>query len=143
MSNGPPVGGNAERAEVAHIIEEAIAGRTIQLNGVGKQVRDLLHATDLARLFVALAERLEAGSPHAVNVGGGVDNSLSIRELFAWLKREAGIDVDYRTGPPRPSDQLSYISDLTAVTKLTGWKPEVSLEQGLGRLLAGLVKANP
>jgi len=92
---------------------------------------------------VALAERLEAGSPHAVNVGGGVDNSLSIRELFAWLKREAGIDVDYRTGPPRPSDQLSYISDLTAVTKLTGWKPEVSLEQGLGRLLAGLVKANP
>lgn len=139
---GPHQHPRSDQGWVAHMIEEAIAGRTIQLNGVGKQVRDLLHATDLARLFVALAESLEAGTPRAVNVGGGVDNSLSILELFAWIKREAGIDVDYRTGPPRPSDQLVYISDLTAVTELTGWKPEVTLEKGLGSLLAGLVKAN-
>lgn len=130
----------SDQGWVAHMLEEAIAGRTIQLNGVGKQVRDLLHASDLARLFVALAASLQAGSPHAVNVGGGKSNSLSILELFAWIERATGITVDYRTGPPRPSDQLVYVSDLTAVTALTGWKPEVTLEQGLGDLLAGLVR---
>jgi len=77
----------------------------------------------------------------AANVGVVVDDSLSILELFAWIKRKAGIDVDYRTGPPRPSDQWVSISDLTAATALTGWKPEASLEQGFGNLLAGFVKA--
>lgn len=138
---GPHQHPRADQGWVAHLLEEAVAGHPIQLNGVGKQVRDLLHATDLARLFVALATTLEAGESHAVNVGGGVANSLSILELFDWIKREAGIEVDYRTGPPRPSDQLVYISDLTAVEALTGWKPEVSIETGLHALLASLTAA--
>jgi CDP-paratose 2-epimerase len=136
---GPHQHPRSDQGWVAHLLEEAVAGHLIQLNGVGKQVRDLLHATDLARLFVALAERIEPGSENAVNVGGGAGNSLSILELFGWIKRVAGIDVDYRPGPPRPSDQLVYISDLAAVTKLTGWTPKITVEQGLHELLAGLV----
>lgn len=135
---GPHQHPRSDQGWVAHLLEEALSGRPIQLNGIGKQVRDLLHASDLARLFVALAETLEPGTPHGVNVGGGAENSLSILELFAWITRETGIQVDYRTGPPRPSDQLVYISDLSAVTAFTGWKPEVSVETGLRALLASL-----
>jgi CDP-paratose 2-epimerase len=138
---GPHQHPRSDQGWVAHLLEEAVAGHPIQLNGIGKQVRDLLHATDLARLFVALVECIEPGTENAVNVGGGAGNSLSILELFAWIKNVAGIDVDYRTGPPRPSDQLVYVTDLTAVTKLTGWTPQVSVEQGLHELLAGLKSA--
>jgi len=133
---GPHQHPRSDQGWVAHLIEEAVAGNPIQLNGIGKQVRDILHATDLARLFVALAETLEPGAPHAVNVGGGVENSLSILELFDWIAGETGTQVEFRTGPPRPSDQLVYISDLSAVRALTGWKPEVTMETGLHALLA-------
>jgi CDP-paratose 2-epimerase len=135
---GPHQHPRSDQGWVAHLLEEALAGHTIQLNGVGKQVRDLLHGTDLARLFVALADTLVAGTGNAVNVGGGVANSLSILELFTWIEKATGKPVDYRTGDPRPSDQLVFISDNSAVTALSGWEPKVSVEEGLGRLLASL-----
>jgi CDP-paratose 2-epimerase len=133
---GPHQHPRSDQGWVAHLVQEARDGRPIQLNGVGKQVRDLLHATDLARLFVALAERVEPGAGHQLNVGGGPGNSLSILELFDWLEARTGHPVDFATGPVRPSDQKIFVSANTAVTALTGWRPEVDLETGLGALLA-------
>jgi CDP-paratose 2-epimerase len=135
---GPHQHPRSDQGWVAHLLEEAVAGRTIQLNGRGKQVRDLLHGTDLARLFVALAASIRPGRRNAVNVGGGVDNSLSILELFAWIENATGRKVEYRIGEARPSDQLVFISDNSAVTALTGWRPEVSVDEGLRGLLDGL-----
>lgn len=135
---GPHQHPRSDQGWVAHLLEEAVSGKTIQLNGVGKQVRDLLHATDLARLFVALVESIKPGTDNAVNVGGGVSNSLSILELFAWIERRTGRAVDFRTGDPRPSDQQVFISDNSRVTELTGWSPSVDVEQGLDGLLASL-----
>lgn len=132
---GPHQHPRSDQGWVAHLVGEAQAGRTIHLNGVGKQVRDLLHATDLARLFVALSDSVQAGVGHQVNVGGGVDNSLSILELFAWLEERTGQPVSYETGPTRPSDQLVFVSDNVEVSSLTGWTPQVTVEQGLSALL--------
>jgi CDP-paratose 2-epimerase len=129
---GPHQHPRSDQGWVAHLLEEAVAGNTIQLNGVGKQVRDLLHATDLARLFVALAATIDPG------VGGGVENSLSILELFAWIENQTRTTVDFRTGQARPSDQLVFVSANETVTALTGWVPEVRVGTGLSRLLAGL-----
>jgi CDP-paratose 2-epimerase len=126
----------SDQGWVAHLLEEAVARNTIQLNGVGKQVRDLLHATDLARLFVALVERIQPGSGNAFNVGGGPANALSILELFEWIEESTGKEVDFRTGQPRPSDQLVFISNNAYVTEVTGWTPKVSVDTGLTMLLA-------
>lgn len=133
---GPHQHPRSDQGWVAHLVGEAEAGRQIALNGVGKQVRDLLHATDLARLFVALASSVVPGAGHQLNVGGGIGNDLSILELFAWLTARTGRPVGYVTGPTRPSDQLVFVSDNRAVRDLTGWRPEVTLEAGLGALLA-------
>ena len=67
----------------------------------------------------------------------GVDNSLSILELFAWLEA--------RTGPPSTSRPVRrdratrWCSSRTtrSVSALTGWSPEVSVEQGLTMLFDG------
>jgi CDP-paratose 2-epimerase len=133
---GPHQHPRSDQGWVAHLVQEARDGRVIRLNGVGKQVRDLLHATDLARLFVVLAERIEPGAGHQLNVGGGVANSLSILELFAWLEERTGRPVAYETGPVRPSDQRVFVSANTTVRALTGWEPQVDLETGLTALLA-------
>jgi CDP-paratose 2-epimerase len=132
---GPHQHPRSDQGWVAHLVEEALAGRTIHLNGVGKQVRDLLHATDLARLFVSLAEFVQPGAGHQINVGGGVANSLSILELFAWLESRTDTLVAYETGSPRPSDQLVFISDNVSVSELTGWSPGVSVDAGISALL--------
>lgn len=135
---GPHQHPRSDQGWVAHLLEEAVAGRTIQLNGVGKQVRDLLHATDLARLFVALEETIDPGVGYQLNVGGGVENSLSILELFAWIENQTGSKVDFRTGQARPSDQLVFVSANDTVSALTGWLPEVTVKNGLGQLLRNL-----
>ncbi len=137
---GPHQHPRSDQGWVAHLVGEALAGRQIALNGVGKQVRDLLHATDLARLFVALAESVEPGVGHQLNVGGGVGNDLSILELFTWLAERTGSPVDYVTGPTRPSDQLVFVSDNVAVKQLTGWEPQVTLEVGLSALLDAITE---
>jgi len=132
---GPHQHPRSDQGWVAHLMQETWARRPIQLNGVGKQVRDLLHATDLARLFPSLEKVLSPGSPAVVNVGGGVSNSLSILEFFAWFTATTGLEVDYSTGPLRPSDQKVFISDNTRVSSLTGWRPEITAETGLAALL--------
>lgn len=126
----------SDQGWVAHLLAEAVAGNPIQLNGVGKQVRDLLHATDLARLFEALAAATVPGAPLQVNVGGGPDRSLSILELFAWLEERLGRRVGYATGPERPSDQKVFISANVKVSEATGWSPQVTVDAGLEALLA-------
>ena len=132
---GPHQHPRSDQGWVAHLMQEAWTRNPISLNGVGKQVRDLLHATDLARLFPALEAVLAPGSPAVVNVGGGANNSLSILEFFAWFTATTGIEVDYSAGPLRPSDQKVFISDNTRVSSLTGWRPEISAGTGLSALL--------
>lgn len=132
---GPHQHPRSDQGWVAHLVAEAVAGREIALNGIGKQVRDLLHAEDLARLFVALADVLQPGEPAQINVGGGPNRSLSILELFQWLENELGRPVAFATGPERPSDQKVFISDNVRVGALSGWRPTISVEDGLHRLL--------
>ena len=51
------------------------------------------------------------------------------------LAERTGQEVDFVTGPTRPSDQLVFVSDNVRVGELTGWSPQVTLEAGLTALL--------
>ncbi len=124
----------SDQGWVGFLIDEARQGRQIRLHGVGKQVRDLLYATDLAELFSAMAKSPEAVAGRAFNVGGGPTRALSILELFQWLKKNVGVEVDYLPGDIRPSDQKVFVADITAITKATGWVPKISLDEGLNKV---------
>ena len=138
---GPHQHPQSDQGWVAHLVESAIQGQTIQLNGIGKQVRDLLHATDLARLITKLAEDLPAGGV-AANVGGGNENSLSILELFNMLEEWSGSTVDFRTGASRPSDQRVFISRNSTISRLTGWVPTIKVTEGVLELYERSLKAS-
>lgn len=132
---GPMQHPRSDQGWVGFLIGEAVAGRTIQLNGHGKQVRDLLHASDLAALIMLLGDLPTEKAGHAFNVGGGPERSLSILQLFEWYEAKTGKEVAYRTGERRLSDQEVFISCNHKVESLTGWTPTVSLDEGLGELL--------
>ena len=133
---GPFQHPRSDQGWVGFLLAEAQAGRHIQLYGVGKQVRDLLHASDLAQLFRVMASQPRKVAGCAFNVGGGVANSLSILELFDWLEENAGLSVSYSTGDLRPSDQPIFVADITRICKATGWSPKISVDEGLKALIS-------
>lgn len=105
--------------------------RMFEISGNGKQVRDLLHAEDMTKLYFSAAFAIDKIKGHAFNIGGGIDNSLSLIELFAVLEDLAKLKIDFHTLPPRAHDQKFFVADTTKASRLISWRPAVSVLSGL------------
>jgi CDP-paratose 2-epimerase len=99
----------------------------IGVGGTGKQVRDLLHVADLADLVDDQLLRPAHWAGAVVNVGGGVDCSLSLREASAICREITEHDVSIgRVDDTRVGDVRIYVSDCEALNAYTAWKPRRS-----------------
>ena len=108
------------------------------ISGNGKQVRDILHAEDIVRLYFTALDNMDRIAGNAFNIGGGIAQSLSLLELFDLLEEKLGVKLSYVKQPPRLSDQKVFVADNTKITTLTGWKPEVPAIVGISRMLKWL-----
>ena len=108
------------------------------ISGDGKQVRDLLYADDLVRCYRLAASAIDRVAGKAYNVGGGMENSLSLLELFTVLERKLGIEIVYERLPPRASDQKVFVADGARAAADFGFAPEVGVSAGLDRMLEWL-----
>ncbi|HKI60923.1 MAG TPA: GDP-mannose 4,6-dehydratase [Mariprofundaceae bacterium] len=99
--------------------------------GNGKQVRDVLHAEDMKRLYFSVVERSARVRGQVFNIGGGMENSLSLLELFALLKEITGTALNYVETPPRESDQKVFVADIRKARELLDWRVEVSPRAGV------------
>lgn len=131
---GPHQLGSEDQGWVAHFVRQAMKGEAITIYGDGKQVRDLLFVDDLIRAMRLAQERPELASGEAFNLGGGAGNSTSLLELIAQLKIlvENPIRIDW--GAERLADQRWYVADTSKIRNLLGWRPKVSIQQGLRAL---------
>lgn len=109
--------------------------KTFTISGNGKQVRDVLHAEDMISLYYSSLENKDKLSGMAFNVGGGIENSLSLLELFSMLEKMTGTGLRYEKLPVRSSDQRVFVANYQKLTNLTAWKPMVSSESGVSRML--------
>jgi CDP-paratose 2-epimerase len=104
----------------------------IGFGGHGKQVRDLLHVEDLVDLVERQLLDREAWDGRTVNVGGGRQCSLSLRETTEICQRLTGNEVPIRpVRETRPGDVPIYLSDCTRIFGLDEWRPRRSAEQVL------------
>lgn len=124
------------------LLQEAAwkAGRAPEaftIAGTGKQVRDVLHAEDLVRLYQAAYDHANECAGHVFNIGGGLANSLSLIELFALLRELLGLEHElvYERLPVRQSDQRFFVADIGKAERLLGWSPRVGAAEGLARML--------
>jgi len=111
------------------------AAEPFTISGNGKQVRDVLHAEDMVRLYFAAAEKIDSVRGEAFNIGGGMDNSLSLLELFAILQDITGTPLNYVHLPPRESDQRVFVADIAKADRLLAWKPSVDAVTGIGKMV--------
>jgi len=106
------------------------------ISGNGKQVRDVLHAEDMVKLYFAAAEKSVAVAGEVFNIGGGVKNSLSLLELFDILSKELGVKLNFSSLPPRASDQKVFIADISKAKHLLDWSPQVDAVSGIKKMIS-------
>ncbi len=110
-------------------IGRALRGRPLVVNGDGSQTRDFTYASDTVDALVELCRSAEAGQ--VFNIGSGVDTS--VLEVARLVRRVSGSSSEIRHGPARPGEVRRMCSDSTALTKATGWRAVVPIEEGVRR----------
>jgi CDP-paratose 2-epimerase len=104
----------------------------IGFGGEGKQVRDLLHVEDLVDLVERQLLDPGAWDGRTVNVGGGRECSLSLRETTEICRRLTDREVPIApVEETRAGDVPIYLSDCRRLFGLDEWRPRRSAEQVL------------
>lgn len=101
------------------------------ISGNGKQVRDILHAKDMINLYFSALKNIDKICGEAYNIGGTMEQSLSLVELFNMLSKILDIKMDYIQLPSRVSDQKVFVADITKIKNKIGWEPKISASDGV------------
>ncbi len=102
----------------------------IGYGGKGKQVRDIIHVNDLYRLLEIQINDIASFNGEIYNVGGGLENSISLFELTKLCQKDTGNKIPIRSiNDDRAGDIRIYITDNRKISEKTGWKPEITVEQ--------------
>ncbi len=99
-------------------------------DGQGKQVRDLLHPSDLYSLVRKQIGGDAPWSGETYNVGGGIENSVSLKELTDICREITGREVPMGMRLEQNKVDIPwYVTDSSKCQAQYGWEPKVSLRQ--------------
>lgn len=119
--------GTEEQGWLCHFMRNI--DNEVTLYGDGSQVRDCLYIDDYVELMHLLVKNKNMVKGQVFNVGGGIENAVSVKEVLNKIGNTKIKSADWR-----PSDQKYYVSDITKITACTGWKPKIRIDEGLERL---------
>jgi CDP-paratose 2-epimerase len=137
---GPNHSGVELHGFLSYLVKCNLEGKEYRIFGYqGKQVRDNIHAEDVARFTHAFIEAPRVGEVY--NLGGGKDNSCSLREAFALTEAITGRaqKVTY-LDQPRLGDHICYYSDLR---KMQTHYPAWSITKSLRQIIQEIAEAWP
>jgi CDP-paratose 2-epimerase len=139
---GPRQFGVEDQGWLAWMMIAAVTGRKITIYGDGKQVRDVLHVSDLLNAYDAAIGKIDRAKGEVYNMGGGKRNVLAIwAEFGPILEKLLGKQIEVARADWRPGDQKVFYADYSKAKRELGWEPKIDLEEGL-ELLFDWVKAN-
>jgi CDP-paratose 2-epimerase len=133
---GPAHSGVELHGFLSYLVKCNLEGRRYTVFGYkGKQVRDNIHAADVAAF---IARFIAAPRSAAVyNIGGGKANSCSILEAFELVASRTGRAMEWvYDEKARAGDHICYYSDLRRMqADYPGWKPETSLGETIDQIV--------
>jgi nucleoside-diphosphate-sugar epimerase/intein/homing endonuclease len=129
---GPRMRPNDGRA-IPTFVRQALADNPLTVYGDGSQTRSFCYVDDLIRGIVLLAE---SGEHDPVNIGNPEERTLL--DLADTIKRLTGTSSEIVFEALPIDDPQQRRPDITRARQVLGWQPEVSLEEGLSRLLRAL-----
>ncbi len=121
-------GPGLRRQVVWDICERVLSSASLTLHGTGRESRDFIHASDIARALVLLAGQSTAQA-EVFNLASGEETTIAQLAdiLLAALLRDTKPAFD---GQATPGNPLTWRADIAKIRAL-GFTPSVTLEQGL------------
>ncbi len=135
-------GASARAGVVGIFCGRALNGRDLEVRGDGRQIRDFVHARDVARANVLAADLEGEGESlagRAYNVGSG--RGVSVLALARAVLEAAGGRGRIRRAPGEAGEIRRSVLDCGKLLR-SGWKPRVSLPKGLALTLQSLSDAS-
>jgi UDP-glucose 4-epimerase len=115
-------------AVIPLFIRHMLDGKPVTIDGDGKQTRDFVFVEDVVRAMMLAAENApRVAGPLNIGTGSSVSVLALARALQALFPGSPAPDH----GAPRPGDIRHSASDLRQAGAALGYRPEVTLEQGL------------
>jgi len=112
------------------IITAALRNDPLPIFGSGKQTRSFCYISDMVR---AIIEAVEYDHPFPINLGN--PSEFTILELAEMIKRLCTSKSEYKYYPLPESDPQKRKPDIKKAQELLHWRPEVSLENGLQKVI--------
>jgi UDP-glucose 4-epimerase len=125
---GPRQDPSTEAGVVAIFTEAMLAGRRPVIFGDGTQVRDFVYVGDVADANLRV---LGQALPGPLHVGSGV--GTSVNEIADQLRALTEAAAAPEHGPAIPGEVHRIYLDVSRIREVLGWRPRVSLEEGLRR----------
>jgi CDP-paratose 2-epimerase len=129
---GPRQLGGEDHGWVANFAIRNLIDWPITIFGTGKQVRDILYATDVASAFMAFYRRGDAG---IYNIGGGSDNIISLLECIELIDRCTGNKSAVRFEESRFGDLKYFVCDVGRARRELEWSAQVRPAEGVPLLI--------
>ncbi len=133
---GPRQNGLGEAGVVAIFIENFLAGLQPIINGDGLQTRDFVYVEDIVAANLLALDYPMAG---IFNIGAGKETD--ILTIYLKLQQYAGSPLGPKHGPAKPGEQRRSALDAALAREKLGWRPQVSLDEGLSRTVAAFKAA--
>ncbi|MBI4354222.1 MAG: SDR family NAD(P)-dependent oxidoreductase [Candidatus Omnitrophica bacterium] len=126
------------RAIIPTIITQGLGNGTVRLGNLSPK-RDLNYVSDTVEGFVLAATVPEAVG-RAINLGSGRETSIGelARMILTRLGKAGAVEQEAQRLRPQGSEVERLLADTTLAQQLLGWKPAVSLEEGLRRTIEWL-----
>jgi CDP-paratose 2-epimerase len=112
-----------------HSFKEQNPLKYIGFDGCGHQVRDALHPQDLVPLLSRQLMEPSWDAPKIINVGGGIENSMSLKELSDWCEKRFGPNEVVSSLEHRPMDAPWIVMDSTVAQNAWNWRVQSRLEK--------------
>jgi CDP-paratose 2-epimerase len=132
---GPHQYGMEDQGWVAWFAICSAFSKPLTIFGDGKQVRDVLYIDDLIQLYEKALLNINSVKGEVFNIGGGRSNALSLNDLLIMLNEKSGKRLDVSFADWRPGDQKVFICDVRKAERLLQWKPIISPDIGVQKLL--------
>ena len=125
-----------------HSFKEKNPLKYIGFNGSGHQVRDALHPRDRAPLLSRQLMEPNWDAPKIINVGGGIENSISLKQLSDWCEQRLGPNEVVSSVEQRTMDAPWIVMDSSVAQNAWNWQPRIGIEQILEEI-ASFAGDNP
>ena len=102
--------------------------RKIPVYGTGKSIRDWIHVQDHCEAIMTVLEKGKSGESYNISASNEIDTVTLLKKILKLLGKPEDL---LQFGEERPGEDLRYSLDSSKIRNELGWKPKISLDDGL------------